>query len=343
MKAIYVRRIDLLTEAEVIQGKAKLLEPQIKRLDAEYTEINLEGQAIQAKLEEVNSGISAQGRELLRKRYATADARASKVVAERQQLAAQYDELTAQMKANLAQSDALRLEFLELVDPFGALARGDREFAITAFGEWITLDGKNPGAFMARAFALWQIGELEKALRDFDAAVNLGGPMLPGALASRGGLLHALGRRKEANADFGKSLKLSKGEAMLYLFRGRTLCAEEKFASAGKDFRSAIRLNENDATAYRHMALLLAACPQDRFRNGKRAVENALRACELTKWSNWQCLDTLAAAYAEAGDFDEAVNWETKAADLATAEHRDECLKNLELYKDRKPLRIDWK
>jgi hypothetical protein len=89
------------------------------------------------------------------------------------------------------------------------------------------------------------------------------------------------------------------------------------------------------------LAWLLATAPKDNLRNGKRAVELAQRACELTKFKNARFLDTLAAAYAEAGDFARAVQWAQTALELASSDaERKEISAHLESFQDSHPWRL---
>ena len=64
------------------------------------------------------------------------------------------------------------------------------------------------------------------------------------------------------------------------------------------------------------LARILGTCHEANFRNGKWAMAEATRACELTRWQDPDCLDTLAAANAEIGDYDAAIKWQTQAIKL---------------------------
>ncbi len=103
------------------------------------------------------------------------------------------------------------------------------------------------------------------------------------------------------------------------------------------DYDEAIRLDPDDANALNGRAWLWATCPDPKYRNGKKAVDSALRSSGLTKWKEPMILDTLAAAHAEAGDFDSAVKWQTKAIELLTdTKEKDDFQKRLKLYQERK-------
>jgi len=115
---------------------------------------------------------------------------------------------------------------------------------------------------------------------------------------------------------------------------------EGLFEGAAAHFAEAARLNPNDGNACNNHAMMLASCPEAKCRDGKKAVEAATRACELTQWKRPDFLDTLAAAYAEAGDFNAAVMWQTRAIEILTDErNRDAFRSRVALYEAKKPYR----
>jgi tetratricopeptide (TPR) repeat protein len=106
----------------------------------------------------------------------------------------------------------------------------------------------------------------------------------------------------------------------------------------------AIRLDPRVGPAYNNLAWIFGTCPNAAFRNGPKAVEYAKQACELTAWKEASFLDTLAAAYAESGNFEEAIKWQEKVIDLTNDEEAKAGLRTrLALYKEGKPFRDEPK
>src|SRR5262249_1394053 len=122
---------------------------------------------------------------------------------------------------------------------------------------------------------------------------------------------------------------------------GQVLQDRGRYAEAEQAYLGAIKAQPASALAHDALARLLATCPDEKARDGKRAVKYARTACERTGWKDPRYLDTLAAAYAEAGQFEEAVRYEARALEdpKLTDELRAAARQRLELYLQKKPFR----
>lgn len=105
--------------------------------------------------------------------------------------------------------------------------------------------------------------------------------------------------------------------------------------------RQSLRMDPKDDVSYNGLAWIEATCPDASVRDGRTAVANAAKACQLTGWHSGECLDTLAAAYAECGDFTNAIIYEKRALAVrslppATQKSRRE---RLSLYEESQPFR----
>ena len=91
--------------------------------------------------------------------------------------------------------------------------------------------------------------------------------------------------------------------------------------------------------AFNDLAWFLATCPEPSVRDGREAVIYATKACELSHWKGAYAIDTLAAASAEAGDFDRAMAYESEAITCEDVKKADsaEMGKRLALYQAHKP------
>jgi tetratricopeptide (TPR) repeat protein len=183
-------------------------------------------------------------------------------------------------------------------------------------------------------------GHVEEAVAHFQKALDLN----PGYLNARLNLGLALvsqGRQAEAEAQFEKCLFLQPDNAPAHGNLGDLFLKEGRAEEAITHYQAALAAQPGNPALLNDLAWIRAANAQARFRDGPEAVRLAERACQITDHRVPIILNTLAAAYAEAGRFDDAVAAEEKARQLALdmghKEAADQVLATIQLYKSRQP------
>jgi tetratricopeptide (TPR) repeat protein len=125
---------------------------------------------------------------------------------------------------------------------------------------------------------------------------------------------------REAIAAYSDVIELDDKHFLALRSRGDAYLNIGDHAAAIEDFERAYNLDAEDSALLNNLAWVLATSPDDNVRDGKRAIELAAKACELTEYKLPHIISTLAAAYAEAGDFKNAREWSQKSIALNQAD-----------------------
>jgi tetratricopeptide (TPR) repeat protein len=219
---------------------------------------------------------------------------------------------------------------------------GEFDKAVADFNEALQINNKDTWAYNNRGIVWFEKGEYAKAIADYDQALRLDSKHT-WAYHNRGNARAAKGDYAGAIADYNEAIRLDPRDYEGYVNRGLAHETLGEFAVALADFDQAVAIDPKQPAAYADRGLLLAACPDGKLRDGTRAVADARRACEMTAWKVPAILSALAAASAEAGDFDAAIRWQARAIELAPKNARGDYPARLELYRNGKAYRLQAK
>lgn len=208
-----------------------------------------------------------------------------------------------------------------------------------------------------RSLVASQEGRYADAITDMELLVRFD-PSNTRWIIQLGSLYQADKRPRLAVKLFDELLKQKPEEWRAFRVRGDAKLSINDHAGAIADYEAALKIieamdkkqvEEEDidfSGLLNNLAWVLSTSPQDAVRNGKRSLELGLKACEATEYKQAHILSTLAACYAETGDFENARKWSEKAVELGSKEDNEQLeqlKKELEGYKANKPWREEQK
>lgn len=235
--------------------------------------------------------------------------------------------------------------------------RGNADAAIVDFTRALELSPHDAELYYRRGIARHNSGRNDEARQDLDKAIELK-PDLADAWYVVGNIEAARGQSDAAVAAFARAVEIKPEHAAAWYNRGNLLFSQSKIrqaidcwtiaisiqpelfraynnrataydrlnqdTDAAADYEKTIELNPGFVRAWDSLAWLLATSDNKKVRNPERGIKLATKACELSEYKDWSCLNTLATCYAENNDFDAAVKWARKARAIAPEADRKE-------------------
>lgn len=216
--------------------------------------------------------------------------------------------------------------------------RGDIPAALTDVEHALKLQ---PGSIVARqlhASLLGSTGKFDEALADLNV-LRRAMPDNTEVLEQIAAVYQASKQPSKAIDAYDRVIEINPKAGGAFRGRADSYLAMGKQTEAIADYEAALTIEPRNSGVLNNLAWILATSPEDKLRNGKRAIELATLACEVTEYKQAHILSTLAAGYAESGDFDTAINWSKKAVELGKENIKGQLGKELESYQAKKPWR----
>jgi tetratricopeptide (TPR) repeat protein len=193
---------------------------------------------------------------------------------------------------------------------------GHAEKAIAHFQKALELKPDHAETHNNLGLVLAGRGQVNEAIAQYRKALEVD-PRCWMAHNSLGNALADRGQLDEAIVHYRKALEIKPDAREVHQNLATTLSEQGRMAATLAQRRAEIRVRPDDIPLLNDTAWMLATNPNASLRNGEEAVELAQRALKLTGGKQPRMLDTLAAAYAEAGRFPEALQTARKALELA--------------------------
>jgi protein O-mannosyl-transferase len=209
------------------------------------------------------------------------------------------------------------------------LGKGQVDEAILYCDKAVAMQPNDPDSQVALANALLQKRRIDDAIVHYEKAVAI----RPDYFLARYGLGHALLEKGELDAAIDHSraaLSIQPNNADCRTVLAIALDEKGQSAEAIQNYEKALKISPQSVSALNNLAWLLATSSNGSLRNGTRAVQFAQKADQLSLGTNAVVLRTLAAAYAEAGQFGKAIESAQAAMQLAQSQRAESLINELQ-------------
>ncbi|HEX3727963.1 MAG TPA: tetratricopeptide repeat protein, partial [Pirellulales bacterium] len=216
--------------------------------------------------------------------------------------------------------------------------RGDHAAALRDLQTALGFKPGDADALEMRAGILTTVGQYDAALADLRALSEA----LPGntdVLRQIAAIYQTTHEWSQARMVYDQLLTSDPSNVAAYRGRAEAFLGLGQPARARADFDAALRIEPGNGYVLNNLAWLLATSPDEKLRNGARAVQLATAACEATGYARAELVSTLAAGYAEAGNFEQAAHWAKNALALGDESQKGELTQQLCTYEARRPWR----
>jgi protein O-mannosyl-transferase len=222
------------------------------------------------------------------------------------------------------------------------ISQGQVEEGLVHAQTALRLDPASAPAHLNAGNALFLQEKFQEAERHYRMALKLD-PSLPDAQLDLAKALVNQDRLEEAEVHLREAARLQPNEAEAHQILAAIYATQKRAQAAVTEYTIALQLNPDWAEGMNSLAGILAAHPDASIRDGLKAVQLATKACALTGGTNMELQQTLAAAYAAAGMFPQAVNLQEAVLDWAlrgnVSDAAASARQRLELYRAGQPYR----
>jgi tetratricopeptide (TPR) repeat protein len=197
--------------------------------------------------------------------------------------------------------------------------QGQTGEAIAEYREAVRINPRSALAHRNLGNALFQQGQIDEAVAQYREAIAIN-PADAETHNNLGFALFKQGQIGEAIAEYRRALQIDPTDAQAHINLGNALLGRGETAEALIHLQRAIEIQPANLALENKLAWVLAAAPQVSVRDGARAVQLATQASQASGGNNPLILRTLAAAYAQAGQYPDAVQTAQRALQLAQAQ-----------------------